>query len=373
MTLEILIITLELVLMASDSAVTVAGLKAFNGVQKIFALDENLGMGLMINGPSHFGGKSFEKIIEEFRCAEFNGRYSVENIKDNFISFLEAKSFDVDLDKMILYELNDFKRYLVHQLETIPPDEFDFFLDTMFTHEVFPFLKNLDISFDEILPDFVQNRDEVNEKLLEAFSYKLFVESTEIIIAGFDENSEYPSYVQFRIITKSDGNIVHEVINHETNIVEPVILSFGDDTEVKIFLNGIDLEMEEFIQDFHDFNLDFYLKNFIKFVHESKKLDEKTNLTIAGLADEFQKDRVVYSNDFKNEIYYWKSGRYLPMFDLTQSLPEDRLINFAINLINSTSFKKKYSLDVENVGGTVLIALINSNSIKFTDSEKVHQ
>ena len=53
--------TMELILMASDSAVTLDGKKAFNGVDKIFKLGENIPIGIMINGPAGFCQKSFEK------------------------------------------------------------------------------------------------------------------------------------------------------------------------------------------------------------------------------------------------------------------------------------------------------------------------
>lgn len=355
--------------MATDSAVTVNGLKAFNGVQKVFHIHDDVPIGIMINGPSRFCGKSFEKLIDEFKCFKFNGDYTVENIKNNLISFLEAKNFNTDLNEYIKFNLNNFKKHLINQWDNITEDEFEYYIENLYVHEIFSFLENQNISFDDILPNFVKNKKEINEKLLRAFFYRLFNQSSEIIIAGFDEKSEYPSYIRFKLILKSDNQVVYEIINHETNIQKAVIFSFADDGEVKIFLNGIDLELEEFIYGFFEFTLNVYLNNFRDFLIDSGKFDVDAILDLNNLVNEFNKDNILYVVDLRNEINFWKMDRYIPIFNLTQSLPENILIEFAIFLVNLTAFKRKYSLDVENVGGNVVVTIITPKNIRFVDSE----
>ena len=150
MSLLILIITLELILMASDSAVTVFNKKAFNGVRKIFNLDNQIPIGIMINGPSRFCGVSFEKLIKEFKCEKFKGKYSPFNVKDNLIKFLENKDFDVHIENFIKYNLAIFKRDLKYEFEDILEDEFDHFIKSLKLHEVYPFLTDYLIDFDDI-------------------------------------------------------------------------------------------------------------------------------------------------------------------------------------------------------------------------------
>lgn len=75
----------------------------------------------------------------------------------------------------------------------------------------------------------------------------------------------------------------------------------------------------------------------------------------------------------KNELKNWNKDRYNPIFNLTESLPKDLLIDFAVSLINLTSNKRKFSLDVENVGGNIGLALIDSNCIKLIDSKHVER
>ena len=56
-------------------------------------------------------------------------------------------------------------------------------------------------------------------------------------------------------------------------------------------------------------------------------------------------------DELRDEIEYYKSEK------------------LAIVLINLTSNKRKFSLDVENVGGNVSLALMKHDSIKFFNSD----
>ena len=56
-------------------------------------------------------------------------------------------------------------------------------------------------------------------------------------------------------------------------------------------------------------------------------------------------------DELRDEIEYYKSEK------------------LAIVLINLTSNKRKFSLDVENVGGNVSLALMKPDSIKFFNSD----
>lgn len=355
--------------MASDSAVTVSGKKAFNGVDKIFHLDDNVPMGMMVNGPARFCGKSFKLLFDEFKCQKFTGDYSPENIMNNFIEFLEKIDIESNVENYVKYYLSNFKNYLKQEFDMIFEDEFDFFIDSLEFHEVFPFLESQNISFNEIIPDFVKNKKEINEKLLKAFSKDILEQSSEIIIAGFEESTKLPSYICFRLLAKTNGGVAYEVVNQETGLEESLILSFGDDREVKIFLNGIDPDIEYNIYLFFEYLLNYYLQDFSNCLVDSETFDENINLELKNIVSHVRKYNNAYLNVLKEEVLQWKYDRYISTFNLLESLPMNLLVEFAIKLIKFGSNKKKFSLDVENVGGKVNVAAVNRNKIQFFDSE----
>ena len=326
----------------------------------------------MINGPSRFCGVSFEKLIEDFKREEFNGEYTPLNVKNNFIRFLEKKDFYDDIDKFIMYNLTLFKRYLEYEFENIGGDEFELFMKSLKLHDVYPFLKDFQITFDDILPTFVKNRKKVNNILLKAFSHSIFEQSCEVIISGFDEKTKEASYICFKLISKSHDEIIFDILNYETKISESLIYTFGDDDEVQMFLSGILPEFEENIYNFLDLDLNLFLNNFVSFLDNSGDFDEKTIQRIKYVSKDFTEDNIVVLNDLKEEICGWKRDRYLPIFNLTDSFPEDVLIDFIIFLINITSNRRKYSLDIENVGGDVLVGVIKHKGIRFVTSDNQH-
>ena len=83
----------------------------------------------------------------------------------------------------------------------------------------------------------------------------------------------------------------------------------------------------------------------------------------------FKKYGGFWRDDFNDEIEYYKSERYDHLFKLSNSLPKDYLIELAVFLITLTHYKRKFSLDVENVGGKMSIVLMDATGIEFLDSD----
>ena len=135
-----------------------------------------------------------------------------------------------------------------------------------------------------------------------------------------------------------------------------------------MFLNGILPEFEENIYEFLDVDFNSILYNFISFLSKSKKFDKKTIDQLKSMVNDFKVNKYVILNDLKNEMNYWKRDRYFPIFTLTNSLPESVLIEFII-----ASNKRKFSLDVENISGNVLVAVIKQGNVRFVSSENINR
>ena len=220
MTSEAIVITQDMICVGADDRKTITENKSFDNVNKIYRLYKDSSIVMMINGPSRFAGLSFKKLADN---ANLYGKIDVkivENSTYKFIEYLEDLNTGyVDLNEYITYHLLKYKNILQSEFYGIQPAEFEFYINTLETREVLPFLKDQKIDFDDIIPKFVVNKKELNKKLLENFSNYIYHTSSEVIISGFDEDTGLPALTTFKLYFKTKENVEYEIVK---NISEKV-------------------------------------------------------------------------------------------------------------------------------------------------------
>lgn len=75
----------------------------------------------------------------------------------------------INVERFVWYQLSMFKKNLIYEFEGITEDEFEFFIDMLKKNEIYDFLHDFKISFDDIIPNFVKNRQEINNVLWSVF------------------------------------------------------------------------------------------------------------------------------------------------------------------------------------------------------------
>lgn len=359
MTAEVIVLTPDAVVIATDSAVTINNKKVFTGVQKIFSIDEDIGMAFLVYNNSKFAGRSINALIEDFKCNHpFKGQYSVKNIMNNFIDFCQNYDFDEDGHDYIIHQLNLFKKFKLNEFNEIGEENFQDFIDYLPKKEICPFLDKFNIDFFDIIPNFVTNPNEINRLLLEIFSQFLEDSSTGVVIAGFDMGYNHPSYVHFKLIVNISGNIEYELIGFEENIHKTRILSFADDDEIKMFLEGIHPDLDELNCEYIKNFLDDYLLNLIEFFENYADFNQDVIDKLKKEYLNFKELSIFYSNNYFEMLNDFKNNRKQSISSVCESLPIGDLIDFAEFLIIFVSSKRKYSMDLENVGGDVNSVLL---------------
>ena len=278
MTINVCVINKEEISVGADDRKTINNMKTFDNVKKIFTPYENWSMVMTMNGPAKFEGRSFENLSEEFKeKQDKNVLKTVENTTYNFLEFLNQTDMDTtDIDVFVNFNLIKFKNKISHELKNCNEKNFNYFIKNVKKHEILPFLLDKDINFDYIIPDFVVNKSEVEEILLKHFSYFIFINSTEVIITGFDEDTRLPSIISFRLFAKTNNSVEYEFSIFETQIKKGLIFTFADDGEVKILFNGIDPNIEENIYSILDFLLCKNRIDFLNFLIDSQNFDTET-------------------------------------------------------------------------------------------------
>lgn len=345
MTSEILIMNNNAIVMAADSAVTVDN-KTYNGANKLFKLSNNPPMGIMISGSAEFGSIPLETLIKEYReKTDFEELGNVMKIKESFIEYLRKIPYDNDFSNLD-NELETFRNVLLGWIKNTSKEKIVKSINSSANMEIFPFLEEnyMENRFEELSKELSEKGIEVDSNILKKYFSEIFaLSSTGVVIAGFNKNDYFPSYVSFNLIGKQKGKVIIHDINSEINYSNSLIVPFAQKDVIASFISGIDSNLEEGIIN--------YFYNFLELY--SKELPDENSIINKKNEDESK------MNEFKENIELLKKRIYSPILESIGTLPKEELANMAESMIYITSLRRKISSELETVGGDIDVAIIS--------------
>jgi hypothetical protein len=131
MTSEVMLMNLEAIAFAADSAATLtqysdSGVKVITqtGVEKIFVLDENLPMACLIYGTADFSGAPWANVFETFKLRAPSSTQSVTEISQRLLAFLAAarpaeESAKIELPMHIESDAINLYKYIFYTLRRL--------------------------------------------------------------------------------------------------------------------------------------------------------------------------------------------------------------------------------------------------------------
>jgi hypothetical protein len=394
----------EAIAIAADSAATLTDTKIFQA-NKIFTLSKYAPVGVMIYGSSQFMGIPWETIIKEFRKKLSTKKFdSIQEYSKNFIEFLmndnQMLSQDEQHNFFLLY-LNGYFDFIIKQVKENVQKHID--LNKKVSEEEIleitsVLLKtHIDVwekaslhpnQDSKSIDDFIiKNKKDIDESFTQKFEkiaqifrsdpkYKknyecifqisacyflkqskdyLFPNLSGIVIAGFGEKEIFPSYVSFSIWMKVDNFLKYvEGIRSKITLQSPAnIIPFAQGEMVGLFMEGIDPKYQQIIYS----TIDELFKKYPEYVSENIG-----NLDVNGkkeLISNLQGKNDAVFKEFINKLALYKQQYNVqPILDVVTNLPRDELAGMAESLVNLTSFKKRVSMQAENVGGPIDVAVI---------------
>lgn len=188
---------------------------------------------------------------------------------------------------------------------------------------------------------------------------KIFpVNCTGIVIAGYGKDENFPSIFSIEV----DGivrNVMKYEITYDISVMKDfsaAIIPFAQKDVIYSFIEGIAPENLEYLLGYLEKYLDDYSKIILdniplkRGIDKDKLLENLNNLN----KDSF--------NNFKNKFQNNRQEKFIePIVSVVGALPKDELGIMAETLINLTSFKRKYSLQAETVGGPIDVAVISKS------------
>ena len=374
MTSEILILTPSAVALAADSAVTIGNRKTYNGVNKLFMLSNDPPMGIMTYNLSNFSNIPLETIIKEFRAEiKKEDLTTVIEFRDKFIEFLD------ELVKNELYVCSFEDRVMEFiaplDLNPIPVDEVTFVniirnIPNDWDYDIFGedaelIIENLNQNnekFINAIPNYdnFDNQDEILELFKKFFVYKEFLEPfTGIVIAGFNKNRLFPSYVEFNINYLFDTKFTFKEINDmdiSGDQVHVRPLAQGD--VIDTFLGNMDGNTRFKLINYVENIYGNYTINLIDAINNNPNLNDDEKQKFINEISKIEVANDSLNSSFVDFLDQLKQDHANPILASISALPKDELSNLAESLIKITSIKRKVQSDLETVGGPIDVAII---------------
>lgn len=365
MTAEIGILNRRGIALAADSALTIGNSngnsKTMNSAVKLFTLDSTHYIGIMIYGNAEFMSVPWEVIIKSYREKLNNGvKKHVKDYVYDFISYVsklgiwEPKKVINPMVYQYQIELlaaisdykdkgNDLEQSTNKAINNIN-DEIEFSVDKdKFTSKFSSFLVSNYNNY------FKNNDNRLSEKFVDGV-YKLITSNiyssnnTGVVIAGYGSDELFPVIYQLTIDGIVFGRIKYRVDQKATT--DPIngeisssIMPFAQQEMVHTVISGIDPELNKY---------------------RTYQLNGLENKLVNIFGDPNQKvihDLLVANN---NDFESYRRKEYTDsVVNMLDSLSIDELGSMAETLVSLTSFKRKFSGEMQTVGGPIDVLTIS--------------
>lgn len=400
------------VAMAADSAVTLRHgskiTKIYKSVHKIFHLNKNFPIGIMVYGGAEFLTIPWETIIKEYRKQYDGGekkrvfdygidfirfliqntdmipkklrRIQLQTIIHHFYSFLGVKKKGMTDHQSISSNIISLHDYFKNQenselikIEKIHEGNSKF-ENHSFKQVVEDYLnqerwrnyvqskRNALFNGSTITPEEETKLDEILLSILTK-NYERsppFLSDSGVVISGFGANEYFPHSIHFRANCMLEDTVIYRNFS-DTEITkdnDATILPYAQTGTVQNIVNGISPNILKFNYVF----LSKLLREFPKLIIESiKSIDDTSKNNVNGEMGQIL-DLIVpnliqlYDRELLKEV---RTKNIEPMLGAVSSLPKDELGKMAETLVSLTSFKRKFSLGMETVGGPTDVAVIS--------------
>ena len=388
MTAEIALLNRTAVALGADSFATIEGLKTYDSEEKIFELQRSQPIALMVYNNLDFLGVPFEILAREFRnksSKEFFYLVEVwpefekylledwENSKFNDSSSHLISLLNVELDNLLNQCMNLLSHFDGRELF----DPFDIYLNKAISsaksNKLPNFLRDeqfhqFNRTYGNIIDQIVAHKfrlffnfgkfentdiEKFNDKFQElAFS---LVRSTNksplftgLVFSGFGTNNRFPALHSVEI----DGVYFDQIrvikddrIEIDQNQIKGDIALFAQTDMPERFIFGMDSGFEQ------------------KLKGMAQTLTEECLAQLPDTIDATQRERVKQSaiENFMTGLKDSKDSIYNEIKFIVSILSKKDLSEMAYSLVELTSKKRRYSKEMETVGGPIDVAILTRN------------
>ncbi|WP_407423457.1 hypothetical protein [Methanobrevibacter sp.] len=362
MTTELIAMNGNAIAIAVDSAVTVNRQKTAFGFTKLFPI-EKIPMAIMLYGSSYFENIPMENLIAEFiQKTNFNEVNTVLKIKNSFLEFLSKNTLHHDFKSDIEYRFNIFKKEIIEYFSNLNEDKINFVIKKYLKLELPNFIKQLD-EYNQYDFLFKELKSIIGTGKWKAFKnyffYKFCTSVTGIVIVGFDEGKNFPSYINIDILLNNGGYIEYVNEKSKFSYSNNLIIPFAQTDVIYGYLYGIHPEFLDVIGHYHKSVLSGFLDEFIEYIDFENNLVPGNINAILKKVDDFRDEINTKNREF---IAFIESVEKIILNNILYSmdlLSKENLANMVEILVKITSLRYQLSMNLNIVGGEVNVAVIS--------------
>lgn len=401
MTTELVIMNKEAVALAADSAATITrekNKKIYN-TNKLFMLSKSRPIGIMFYANSELNMVPWETIIKLYRDLPNKKFDTLKGYAEHFISFLNGQDnpyydilFPAVTQEHVMSALVNVRFYNITKKidkQTNAIIERDGKIEKIALNDlvkkaiqddydkmkraknlgVFPDNYNVEIikKYESLilkckeenfrnLPVFKKALNQLKEIACNLIIKDRFFRKTGVVIAGFGDREIFPSLVSF-----TTDFIVNNKLKYKEDKYIPInfsqdawIAAFAQEETIDSFLFGVH---PEYYSEMANAFFNLITKEIPeKILEQCDELDESKKKSLKEKMEASGAD--MYNTLFKKMVE--QSGtHFISIFEAIKYLPKEELATMAESLVNLTSFKKRMSLEAEDVGGPCDVAVIS--------------
>ena len=383
MTTVVGILNKEGVALAADSAATIGG-RVYHSANKIFRLSRYQPVAIAIYDNAEFMGIPWEVIIKEYR-KELGDRplATLHAYHEHFVAWIEQKNlFLRDRISNDDWILDAYLGLLSHLLPptpaTVESDVLPDFLERLAQErdriEQIPVrvpLSEVDLTIiDECLasetPNIsaglqehlkTTNETVVNTILEESKALTILYlerewtwsQATGLIFTGYGELEIFPSIVSMKVFGSFGPKLRHQLDNIQKITVgeSSLVVPFAQDDIVRTIVEGINPDLQDKLKTIVDRFLEKSLPTIV----------QQTQLPTKEIHSILKKLQAQLSEDFSTELQEEVEKAYkLPVLGGVEQLGKQDLAEMAENLVYMTYLNRRFTGQLEGVGGPVDVA-----------------
>ena len=375
MTAEVAFLNQRGVALAADSAVTLSNNKVFNNATKLFTLDSEHYIGIMIYGNADLGQVPWEVIIKLYREKLGNDvKNTVSDYAKDLMNFIENLSF-FDLSKQDSVFVS---RYFYECVNILKSDISEIYQEGMDFNEIFTKILHVNFQFerDETIKNFnveeaIYERNsvpnlkqeikkiwpEINDSSSNDFIkllWKIMTSAdrfssamTGLVVSGYGKDEAFPSIYNYSIDGFFQEKLKYvlkneSIINDSLDGNSSTMIPFAQSDVINTLIHGIDDRLGQFRKTQSN-----NLKDAIKNIPVNNTPNYQNVIEALFMQNE---------NAFNQ---YVEQNFNIPFNEMNSVLSLEELATMAETFISLTSFKRKFSNALESVGGPIDVLVIS--------------
>ena len=413
MTVEIAIMNLGAVALATDSAVTAypgGNQKVFSSQNKLFGLSDVAPIGILVYGNASFMSIPWETLIKEYRRRRGRNTFSKLNeymtdfcrflvddisgyispeqqadhakllvrlIYEEIATVIQQKKSSVQLGEPLINEEPSTTERVANLIDSLTEETIDEYLQRARAAHLVEgapddFLERIqktlrrsfrnireDIFKQKLKPSAVRKLNEIAARAVGALLEDVTVQSprltTGIVVAGFGDDDLFPALTEVHVEGLVEDVLKMRRVRERT--LDPNnrarIIPFAQTEMIHQFMRGIAPDHLEYLHTALVSLLGNYTDRVLENLGQYSASDrEELRERLRNVHPDIADSFVEWVEEVGNTYF---AG---PIVDVVAMLPKDQLAEMAEALVSLTSLKRKVSLEEETVGGPTDVALI---------------